>query len=69
MKAEAHRRIIAAYPLWRQVNIVRDGGDSLAEMAAIIDGLRAKSNEIETMAPIPPDFRHDSYWAPYVPPE
>lgn len=27
-----------------------------------IKALRAKSNEIETMNPIPADFRNDSYW-------
>ncbi|SDG34355.1 hypothetical protein [Pelagibacterium luteolum] len=62
VKAEANRRITYAYPLWRQINIIRDGGDGLADMSAFIDGLRAKSNKIEAMKPIPPDFRDDKYW-------
>lgn len=36
---------------------------SLRDMAAAIDVIRAKSNEIEAMDPRPDDFKDDKYWA------
>lgn len=62
VKAECQRRIIAytgggdiTGSLAKQINA---GGAMQPE----IDRLRAKSNEIEAMSPIPIDFRQDHYW-------
>ena len=63
VKAEAARRIEAAYPLWRQMNIVREGGAALAAMTAMIDAIRAASDAIEALQPIPGNFADESYWA------
>jgi hypothetical protein len=60
VKAEAQRRIEAKYPLWRQMNVLAEGGS--AEMSAWIAGVRAASNRIEAMTPIPPDFQQDHHW-------
>lgn len=60
VKAEASRRIEAHYPVWRQINMLREGGS--AAMEAYIDGVRAASNALEAMRPIPPDFAHDRHW-------
>lgn len=60
VKAEAQRRIEARYPLWRQLNILAEGGS--AEMVAWIGTIRAASNRIEAMQPIPPDFAQDHFW-------
>jgi hypothetical protein len=63
VKAEAGRRITAAYPITRQLNIMRGSdADALAEMSAFIDAIRAKSDEIEAMDPIPTDFADDRHW-------
>ena len=60
VKAEAARRIEARYPVWGQVNIMREGG--VDEMGAFIDQMRAASNALEALKPIPPDFRNDRHW-------
>lgn len=60
VKAEARRRIEAAYPLWRQLNIIREGGGALAEMSAAIDAIRDKSGSIE--AALPADYRDEKHW-------
>ncbi len=62
VKAECQRRIIA----------YTGGGDMLGSLAKQInaggsmqpeiDRLRAKSNEIEAMSPIPIDFRENIFW-------
>jgi hypothetical protein len=57
VKAEAERRILSRFPLWKQLNMIRAGED-LSE----IDAIRAASNRIERMDPIPLDFRDDKYW-------
>ncbi|MDF2797508.1 MAG: hypothetical protein K0R85_252 [Devosia sp.] len=62
VKAEAQRRIEAAYPLWRQLNITREGGEDLARMSRAIDAIRAASNRLEAREPIPPDFAADHHW-------
>ena len=53
--------------------IIQDGGTLTAEQEAArstmeavwttIQGIRAKSDEIEAMSPIPQDFASDSYWS------
>lgn len=83
VKAEAHRRIVAVCPEWKQRNyiatdltftkIIQAGGTLTAEQEAArsdmeavwttIQGIRAKSDEIEAMSPIPQDFASDSYWS------
>lgn len=63
IKAEAARRIEAAYPLWWQINITREGGEALEAMGAAIDLIRSESNEIEAMTSLPDDFTADAYWA------
>jgi hypothetical protein len=60
VKAEAARRIEARYPVWRQVNVLREGGAD--EMGVFIDQVRAASNALEARKPIPPDFRNDRHW-------
>lgn len=61
-KAEAERRIVARYPLWRQFNIIRKGGEALAEMSAFIDRIRAASNRLERLPRIPTDYRDERHW-------
>lgn len=60
VKAEAQRRIEARYPMWRQLNVLAEGGG--AEMARWIKQIRDSSNRIETMVPIPSDFAKDHHW-------
>lgn len=64
VKAEAERRITERFPLWRQMNILRDGDAvQAAQMAEVIDTIRADSNRIEALRRIPADFRHDKHWS------
>jgi hypothetical protein len=62
VKAEAARRIEERYPLWKQLNAIRSGGTGLATMTAFIDAIRAASNSLEAMKPIPHDFAADHHW-------
>lgn len=62
VKLEARRRILARYPEWKQLNIIRAGGDDLAKMTAWIDAMRAASDALEAMSPIPADYADDSHW-------
>jgi hypothetical protein len=63
VKIEARRRIEARYPLWKQVNI-RASSDAreVGAMTAYIDAVRARSNEIEAMTPLPEDYRDEKWW-------
>ncbi len=64
VKAEAERRITERFPLWRQMNILRDGDAAqAAQMADVIDTIRADSNRIEALRRIPADFRNDKHWS------
>lgn len=63
VKAEAERRILTVWPLWRQMNALRDGGDDLVRMGNEIDAIRAASNVLEAMQPIPADFDHERHWS------
>lgn len=47
VRVEAERRILSRYPIWKQVNLTREGGEDLARMSAFIDDVRAASNAIE----------------------
>jgi hypothetical protein len=63
VKAEAARRIEVHYPLWKQMNMMREHGSFAAdEMVTFIDRIRRASNRIEAMKPIPPDFAADHHW-------
>lgn len=63
VRAEAGRRIVAVYPLFRQVNVILSGdGDAIQHMAAFIGAIRAKSNVLELMPVIPLDFAEDAWW-------
>ena len=62
VKAEANRRIEAVYPLWRQANVLREGGEAVAAMGTAIDAIRAASDAIEALNPIPADYAADHYW-------
>lgn len=62
VKMEAARRIGERYPVWRQLNLMREGGEALTEMGAAIDAIRDASNTIEAMDPIPQDFAADHRW-------
>lgn len=63
VKAEASRRILDRFPLWKQMNIQAEGGAPQAEMTEFISRIRTQSNEIEQMSPIPADFAKDRYWS------
>lgn len=60
VKIIARARIEARYPIWRQINILMEGGAPLAEMRRYIDAVRAASNKIERA--IPSDFTSDHHW-------
>lgn len=60
VKAEAQRRIEERYPLWKQMNALAAGGDPI--MDAYILQIRASSNALESMTPIPADYVKDHYW-------
>jgi hypothetical protein len=62
VKAEAERRIVDRYPIWRQINIMDEGGDVRAQMRSFISQVRTASNRIEAMKPIPPDYAADQHW-------
>lgn len=62
VKNEAERRILLKWPIWRQLNAMRDGAEVMAVMARDIDAIRTASNRIEALSPIPADYRHDRHW-------
>lgn len=82
IKDEAHRRIVAIIPEWKQRNflatgltysqILQEGGSLTAEQQANrthmesvwaqVQAIRLKSDEIESMSPIPNDYKNDAYW-------
>lgn len=62
VKQHAQTLIVQRYPLWKQANIDRDGGKPQSEMVAFIDAIRAASNRIEAMDPIPADYTNSIYW-------
>lgn len=62
VKVEAERRIVSRYPVHKQMNVIRAGGDDLAAMSKFIDGIRMVSNQLEAMTPIPADYGDDHWW-------
>lgn len=60
VKAEARARIVEKYPSWKQLNLIREGGEQLTEMSAFIDAIRVASYNLETS--LPDDFRDDGHW-------
>lgn len=58
----AHNRIVRPYPLWKQANIQRKGGEPFEVMDAYIDAVQAASNKLEAMSPIPADYTSDHRW-------
>lgn len=47
IKAKAEELITAEYPSYKQLNIIRLGGEDLIAMSLYIDSIRAISNEAE----------------------
>ena len=41
----AGSRILSVWPLWRQLNTLREGGDKLVQMGQEIDAIRAACNQ------------------------
>ena len=58
VKAEAARRIKAFAPLWRQLNAMREGDTALFEQ---IDAIRAASDKLEALDPIPDPATWDGW--------
>jgi hypothetical protein len=51
IKEEAYRRITIIYPITKQLNLIYEQADNLAEytnMVAFIQNIRTKSNELES---------------------
>lgn len=63
VNAEARRRIVERYPEWRQLNVIREGGDVLTAMTAFIDRIRTASDRLAGRQRIPSTFRDDRYWS------
>jgi hypothetical protein len=64
VRTEARRRIELAYPLWRQINLNREGGEAADAMNAFIDGVRAASNALAPDdAAIPDDYADNKWWS------
>ena len=78
VKVEAQRRILSKYPLWKQNNMLADklniiqkevktqeDIDALAEIELGLEEIkyiRARSDAIELMDPIPSDYTIEDYW-------
>ncbi len=62
VKAEARRRILHRYPLWKQINLMRSGGEAAEAAFAWIDTMRATATRLENQDPIPEDFVDDRFW-------
>lgn len=63
VKAEAERRIVAVYPIFKQINIEADHGIESSEyttMRTFIDAIRIASNALEETLPL--DYRSDTHW-------
>lgn len=59
---ECRRRIEAIYPPTVQTVVMLGGGEAMQRMAAVIQCLRARSEELLAMSPIPHQYRSDHYW-------
>lgn len=77
VKAEAENRILSKYPLWKQSNMLAEKlilmnksrtaeeEQQLADIEegfAFINNIRQCSGVIESMDPIPENYRSDEYW-------
>lgn len=78
IKAEAQKRILAKYPLWKQNSMLADklsivqketktqeDIDALAEIELALEEIkyiRERSDAIELMDPIPSDYMIEDYW-------
>ncbi len=78
VKAEAQKRILAKYPLWKQNSMIADKLniiqketktqeeiDTLAEIEVGLEEIkyiRERSDTIELMDPIPSDYTIEDYW-------
>lgn len=63
VKAEAARRIEAIMPRW-MVDREVSGGEAIPEaIKQAVAAIRARSDEIEAMQPIPHDLTQDALWA------
>ncbi len=82
VKTEARRRILSAFPEWKQTNMIARGlelqdvwrrngswsageqaeSDALAAAWAWIKLVRAASDGIEAINPVPDDYAHDGRW-------
>lgn len=61
IKAEAKRRIDAAYPAHAQLNLMRRGTpEEVSLMGAFIDGIRQKSRALVAVPPL--DYTDDKHW-------
>jgi len=47
IKKEANELIYSKYPLWKQINIIREKGENLITMSTHIDNIRNVSNQAE----------------------
>lgn len=60
VRDEASRRISSHYPMWRQLNILRNGtSDEVRTMGEYIDAVRDASNALD---PAPQDYTDDKHW-------
>lgn len=62
IKAEAGRRIDEFAPLWKQLNAERAGDADSAALFARIDAIRAASDALEVLTPIPDDYAEGHHW-------
>lgn len=58
IKAEAHRRIVEKYPMWKQINAMLSGGDD--QMIEEIKAIRDASDMLEADASL--DHADDGNW-------
>lgn len=63
VKAEQSRRIVARYPEWQQLNILRRADPAeIAAMDSYITACGASASALEAMDPVPADYRADARW-------
>lgn len=77
VKAEAENRILSKYPLWKQNNMLAEKmillnksrtaeeEQQLADIEegfAFINNIRQRSGVVESMDPIPENYRSNEYW-------
>lgn len=62
VKAEAERRILERWPVFRQLNIIRKGGKPMEDMGVWIDAVRDAADALIAINPIPLDYTDDKRW-------